>query len=356
MLDPIGGSIMTTSLRSAVLVLAFVATAQPASAAPWTRVTDVPVTIMFSVWASGDTIAAGADTLAYLSTDAGATWRGSARVAPNVTSVEAVRMRRGRLYAGTRGQGVFVSNNLGRTWLDFNQGLAGLGALAILDLYVRGDSLYAATQGAGPWVRNLNGGVWSHIGHVLEDNQAGNMCSITSGGSRLFATGGFNGTVFFLDLGQPDWTLSLLFNDRFAPGLAGLTAIWTGRGWAVGSNIGVFFSAHGESPWTESNLSLPTPLLAVSFALKGPDLFGSFENGSSTIATSHDDGATWQVLDTLPRILTIEIAIVGNTLYAARADGLWRRPIPPTAVAPVTWSSAKQLYRGGGHESRRRNP
>ena len=33
--------------------------------------------------------------------------------------------------------------------------------------------------------------------------------------------------VFFLDLGQPDWTLSLLFNDRFAPGLAGLTAIWT---------------------------------------------------------------------------------------------------------------------------------
>ena len=346
---------MTASFRSTVLVIAFVAAAQPASA-QWTRVTAVPATTIFSVWANGDTIAAGADTLAYISRDAGATWKASARVAPNLFSVEAVRMRRGRLYAGTRSQGVFVSNDLGDTWFNFNQGLAGLGALVIDDLHVRGDSLYAATVGGGPWVRNLTGGTWSHIGHTMEDFQAGNMCSITSGGSRLFATGGFNGTVFFLDLGQPDWTLSLLFNDRFAPGLAGLTAIWTGRGWAVGSNIGVFFSAQGESPWTESNLSLPRPLLAVSFALRGPDLFGSFLSASSTIATSHDDGATWQVLDTLPGILTIEIATVGNTLYAARADGLWRRPIPPTAVAPLTWSGAKQLFRGGGHESPRRNP
>jgi photosystem II stability/assembly factor-like uncharacterized protein len=347
MLDPGGGFMVTASLRFTVLVLAFVA-ARPASA-QWTRVTDVPVTIVFSVWANGDTIAAGADSVAYVSTDAGATWTPSATVGHGVTSLEAVRMRRGRLYAGTRGQGVFVSNDLGRTWLDFSQGLVRLGALVILDLHVRGDSLYAATEGGGPWVRNLNAGTWSHIGHVLEDFQAGNMCSITSGGSRLFATGGFNGTVFFLDAGQPDWTLSLLFNDRFAPGLAGLTAIWTGRGWVVGSNIGPFFSADGQSPWTRSDLSLPTPLLAVSLALSGRDLFGSFENGSTTIATSHDDGATWQVLDSLPSVLTIEIAVVGNTLYAGRADGLWRRPLPPTAVAPLTWSGAKQLFMTQGH-------
>jgi len=345
---------MSAPLRSSVLVLAIVATAPPAFA-QWTRVTAVPETTIFSVWANGDTIAAGADTIAYVSTDAGATWKPSAMIAPGLFSVEAVRMRRGRLYAGTRRQGVFVSNDMGDTWLGFNQGLVGLGSLVVVDLHVRGDSLYAATEGGGPWVRNLTAGNWVHIGHVMEDFQAGNMCSITSAGSRLFATGGFNGTVFFLDAGQPDWTVSLLFNDRFAPGLAGLTAIWSGRSWVVGTNIGPFYNPlQGQSVWTQSFLSLPTPLLAVSLVRRGPDLFGSFENGSTTIATSHDDGANWQVLDTLPGLLTIEIAIVDNTLYAARADGLWRRSIP-NAVAPVTWSRAKQLFHAGAPKSPRRN-
>lgn len=121
----------------------------------------------------------------------------------------------------------------------------------------------------------------------------------------------------------------------FAPGLAPLTAIWTGRGWVAGTNIGIFTSALGQSPWTFVDLGLGRPILAVSLALRGRDVFGSFTNGNSAIATSHDDGATWQVLDRLSGIVVVEIAIAGDILYAGHfPDGLWRRTLPTEQVEP----------------------
>jgi hypothetical protein len=324
----------------AAILLAF---ASPALA-QWTRVTDLPVTDVFSVWVKGDTITAGVDTAAYVSTNGGATWKRSAKVTTGVTSVEVVRVHKGRLYAGTIGQGMFVSLDSGDTWLPFNQGLTGGIAnshLFIKDLLVRGDSLFAATAGAGPWVRNLAAtpGSWSHYGAVFEPNQASNMEAIAAGGSRLLACAGANGTVFFRDPGQPDWTLSWMNNLGIVAGLGALTSIWTGTGWVVGSNVGVFRSTLGQSPWTFTDVGLGT-LLNVSFALRGPVLFGMFGTGAgSTIEFSRDHGATWQFVEELPFIFTYGIATHGSTLYAARFDGLWRRSVANVSAPPVLTSA-----------------
>jgi hypothetical protein len=160
------------------------------------------------------------------------------------------------------------------------------------------------------------------------------MTVIAGGGSRLFAAGGFNGTVFYRDPGQPDWTLSLLFNDRFAPGLAALAATWTGRGWVVGANNGVYFSATGQEPWTFVDLGI-NPILFVGFALRGSDVFASFgAGGGSLIAMSHDDGATWQGLDSLFSVFVYDLARQETTLYAGRVDGLWRRSIANVSSVP----------------------
>jgi len=146
-------------MKSVVIMLAaalqVVAIASPASA-QWTRVEAVPAVNLYSVWTNGDTIAAGSDSTAYVSLDAGATWTATAKVAAGVTLVQVVRVHDGRLYAGTRGQGVFVSTNMGGTWQSFNQGLVGgvnNSQLVIMDLLLRADTLYAATDGAGPWIR-----------------------------------------------------------------------------------------------------------------------------------------------------------------------------------------------------------
>src|SRR5262249_10490470 len=125
--------------------------ASPASA-QWTRVTEIPSVVLFDVSVNGDSIAASSDTAVFVSTNAGATWKSSARV-PGISHEEIQRamVRNGRVYAFTRGDGVFVSDDFGDTWADFNQGLVGGFAdsqLAIMDMVVRGDSLYIATDGS----------------------------------------------------------------------------------------------------------------------------------------------------------------------------------------------------------------
>ncbi len=133
--------------------------------------------------------------------------------------------------------------------------------------------------------------------------------------------------MFYRDSGQPDWTESLLFNDRLAAGLAPLAAVWTGSSWLVGTNIGVFRSERGQSPWTYFDFGLH-PTLFASFALYRGIVLTHFANGADTgIEYSTDGGMTWQVLDALPQTFTYNIATIGNVLYGGRVDGLWRRSI-----------------------------
>ena len=320
-------------------LVAFIAIAawSPASA-QWTRVQEVPVANVFSVWTNGDTITAASDSTAFVSLDAGASWIATAKVAAGVTMIEAVRLHRGRLYAGTRGQGVFVSSDMGATWQDFNQGLVGgvnNAQLFVMDLLLRGDTLYAATDGPGPWIRNLAiTGTWSHYGDAINLGQAGNMESIGASPTRLLACGGGNGDVFYRDAGDADWTESLLFNDHLAAGLAPIAAVWTGSSWLVGSNIGVFHSASGQAPWTYFDFGLH-PTFFASFALHNQVVFTHFANGQGTgIEYSLDDGVTWQLLDRQPLIFTYNIATIGDMLYAGRVDGLWRRSIATISVPP----------------------
>lgn len=331
-----------------IVAAVFLAAAAPA-AAQWSPVSEVPATTIFSVWANGDTVIATADSVVYVSTDGGVMWKGSAVVAAGVTSVQAARVRNGRLYAGTFGQGVFVSDDLGDTWLGFNQGLVGgilNTQLFIVDLLVSDNKLYAATAGDGPWLRNLAGaGSWSHFGEVFEPNQASNMSSITEGGTRLLACAGSNGMVFFRDPGESDWTDSWLKNVALSPGTSAFTAIWTGSRWVVGTNKGVFHSPQGQSPWTFLDVGLG-PLVNVAFAIRQPDVLASF--GTPTFAAieySHDNGASWQILDVLPFAFILGLATHDNMLYAARVDGLWRRSIATVATKTATMSEIKALYR-----------
>jgi hypothetical protein len=245
--------------------------------------------------------------------------------------IKAVWVRNGRLYAGTRGQGVIVSDNLGTTWLAFNQGLVGgiFNTQNFIDGFlVHGDSLYAVTEGAGVWVRNLAAaGTWHHFGEIFEPNAASTVAGIGASDTRLVAAAGGNGMVFFRDPGDAEWTRSFLNNVGFAPGIGAQAVAWTGHGWVVGSNFGVFISPTGQEPWTRTD-PVPGPLFNVSFALRGRDVFADFGTGGGTvIGLSRDDGVTWQLIESQDFVFTSQLAIRGNDLYAGRLDGLWRRSI-----------------------------
>lgn len=325
----------TSWVRSLLIpALATFSVASPALA-QWSRVDEVPVVNIYSVWANGSTIAAGSDSTAFVSTDTGATWTQTSTIAPGTTAVKAVRLRSGLLYAGAYRRGVFVSNDMGTTWQGYNQGLSGAFAdqqLNISDLLFRGDTLYAATEGAGVWIRNLaDGGTWSRYG-ALE--QAAYTEGVDVSDTRLFAATGNNGDAYYRDPGDLDWTMTLLLNGTTAAGLAPTSVVWTGRSWLVGTNIGVFRSPTGQEPWTHTDFGL-RPLFFTSFTLTHGIVFTHFASNQGTgIEYSRDDGVTWQVLDRQPATFTYAIEAVGDQLYAARVDGLWRRSITTITEAP----------------------
>lgn len=332
---------------SSVAIVVVLAAATPA-AAQWTQVADVPTRTLYSVCANGDTLVASADSVVYVSTNGGASWKESATVAAGSHAVSAAKVLNGRLYAGTFGQGVFISDDLGDTWVGFNQGLVGGfqdSQLKIVELVVSGNKLHAATGGDGAWRRDLAGGTWSRFGNIFAPSQAENMSSMAVGGTRLLACASTNGTVYYRDPGDSDWTESLLKNVVLSPGTGPFTAIFTGSQWLVGTNTGLYHSAQGQSPWTFVNMGLG-PQVNVVFALRPPIVFASF--GTSLFAEieySLDNGTSWQELDTLPGIFIFGLATHDNTLYAARLDGLWQRSIATVAVQPTSWGSIKALYR-----------
>ena len=324
------------ALFSCVVALALCAAVSPA-AAQWSPVAAVPATNVLTVWTKGDTIVAGTLKLAYVSTDAGASWQPTSQIRTGVP-IQTVLVRNGTLYAGTSGLGVYTSGDLGLTWHEFNEGLVGgilNSQLDVSDLEVQGDSLYAGTYGAGVYVRSLAGaGTWHHFGEEFEPNQASNIRALGVGGTRLLADGGGNGSVFVRDPGDADWTISWLDNVGLRPGLEAFSTVWTGIRWVVATGVGrgVFTSAQGQEPWTFVNLGLGL-LNSGTVTTRGHHVFGAFNrNADVVIEHSADDGVTWEVLDVLPDAFVFQLATRGTDLYAGRADGLWVRSTATLSV------------------------
>jgi hypothetical protein len=310
------------------LVLTLLVCAPPA-AAQWSRVHELPATDVVCVDVEQEVIAAGTDTVVFVSIDGGAEWRRSAQLSPTVASIQAVRLHDGQLFAGTFGQGVFVSDDLGATWTANNEGLVGGisdSQLFISSFEARGDSLFAGTFGAGVYVRRLLGSNgWSHFGEVFEPEQASNVNTLALGNGRLLAAAGSNGSVFWRDRADADWTPSLLGPHGALPGVQAHALSWTGSQWVVGTSSGLFLSTTGQDSWRLSNLGV-VHLRWSAFAMRGPTLFAAFDLPTeAVIEFSPDDGQSWRFLEQQPGVFVYTLAAHGDELYAGRGDGLWRR-------------------------------
>jgi hypothetical protein len=272
-----------------------------------------------------------------------------------VTSIPGLWVRNGRIYAGTFGQGVFVSDDRGATWQAFNQGLVGGfldTQLFISDLVVRGDSPLRGHLGSrrvrpGPDRRD---DVASLRRRVRAESIVEPESSWRSAARGLLVTAPSNGFVFVQDPGDPDWTLSNLDNIGPHAGLSSQSAVWTGTAWVVGTNNGIFHSSSGQEPWTRLNPGRRERELG-EVAVDKQHLFLALDVVTGAwLEESDDDGASLHSPEFQPGVFVFKLAAGKNDLYAARGDGLWRRPLGAVTSCPSTMPPVRLHFAVAGRQ------
>ena len=243
-------------------------------------------------------------------------------------------VRNGRIYAGTSGQGVFVSDDLGSTWLGFNQGLVGgifntqlddRGSGGARRQPVRGDGRRRRRLGPQPRgrrdVESLRRADRGHDGSDHERHRrqrhataviARAATARSSSGTGAPRTGRSRSSTMWDS--QPAW--------------AAITAAWTGHGWVVGSNGGLFRSPSGQEPWTpdgpESRHHCSTCRSPLGAGIVFAQTWAS--EAASVIAFSGDDGVTWQILETMNRRVHLQAGHrrrrTNSTPAASMASGI----------------------------------
>jgi hypothetical protein len=324
----------TFLLRTTIALATCLIPARPA-AAQWTRVTDVPATSVYSIAQRGDTLLAGTGDAVYLSLDGGTTWTRTADVGVSAVPITAARIERGLLWAGTYGQGVWTSADLGASWQDANAGLTG----GILDTQrflaafeSRGDSLYAGTSGAGTYVKRLSTlGSWSVFGPSIVSSTSGNVNDLMGVGDRLLVAPDANGSVFFNDRGDADWTESFLEVGPAGVGLEVNSFAWTGSAWLASTATRVYRSATGSDGWERVGPAVGSRGHS-QLASQGGRTFVEFSGFVDAVYFfSPDGGTTWTFLESQPGV-TLDLMLRGTDLYAGRTDGLWKRAVGTLGV------------------------
>lgn len=337
-----------------MLLAACLFAARPA-AAQWTRVAGVPATSVFSLVQSGDTLLAGESGAVDLSLNGGSTWTHSAQIGTSGVPITAVWIGHGLLWAGSFGQGVFTSGDLGASWQAANTGLVGdgLGSEKFEQAFEpRGDSLYLGTSGVGTFVKKLSTlGPWSVFGPSLVSNVSGNVDDLAHEGDRLMVSANANGYVDFNDRGQPEWTDSFLEVGARGVGLEVHSFAWTGSAWLASSATRIYSSETGADGWLQVGPGVANTN-SSRLVSHGGRTFAAFSGFfDSGFFSSPDGGTTWNFLETQPAVV-LDLMLKDTLLYAGRTDGLWTRSTAVLAVDPTAAPRGVQFALAGPNPAR----
>ena len=118
----------------------------------------------------------------FLSTDNGTSW---SAVNSGLTNnfVWALATSGTNLFAGTQGDGVFLSPNNGTSWSTVDSGLPNI-ASDVFALVTSGTNLFAGTYGDGVFLSTNNGTSWSAVNSGLTNTS---VFALATSGTNLFA-------------------------------------------------------------------------------------------------------------------------------------------------------------------------
>jgi photosystem II stability/assembly factor-like uncharacterized protein len=271
----------------------------------------VPINLVKSLAIQGNNIYAGThgDGI-YLSINNGNSWtplNGSPSYLFNQIkyncSINKIAVQENNIYAGTN-NGVYLSRDTGKTWIGVNTGLPVNNA--IYTIAFQGNNIYAGTY-QGVYLSSNNGSNWTEINNGLPVNNL-QVYSLAIQGNNIYA--GTHKGIYLSNNNGSDWTAvnnGLPANTCFVGSLAiqgnniyaGINLIFNfpnGGGLITGG--GIYLSANNGSNWTAVNNGLPTYLYNQvkynysinTIAFQGNNIFAGTNRG---VYFSSNNGGAW---------------------------------------------------------------
>src|SRR5690606_20349319 len=202
---------------------------------------------------SGDTILyASSGKYLYLTTNNGDTWieidgyNGSLGSGFTNAEILTLAAKDSFLYAGTNGEGIFLSINNDTNWVSVNNGLTNL---LIWDIAISDSFLFAATWG-GVFRSTNNGAEWVAINNGLTDTTTSAL--VISSNGYLFAGVWQTGGIFRSTDNGNNW-----MRFGYPPIYSVYDLTFSNKNLFVSTNYGVFRSNDDGENWIDINNGLP---------------------------------------------------------------------------------------------------
>lgn len=209
------------------------------------------------------------------------------------------------IFAGTQGNGIFLSTNDGNNWI--SKGLAGNYVMAVV---FSGTNTFAGCLGGGVFLSTNNGTNWTQVNNGLISTD---IHTLVFSGANLFAASLGGGGVFLSTNDGSNWTnKGLTGKNIYTLAVSGINIF-------AGTNGGVYLSTNNGANWTLSNNGL-TGQNVYTFAFSGSNIFAGAYGGGVYI--SANNGANWTAVNNgLTNHDVHALVFSGANLYAGTYAG-----------------------------------
>ncbi len=296
----------------------------------WNVVDALPKTDINDLIIKGDTMWVASEAIVYVSYDGGFSWGFTGDIDENVDLIATLHVHNETdtiVYAGTVGQGIYISKTGGYLWEPMNEGLSGF-ALRIVDIVERNDTLFVGTDGAGVYFRPQNANQWQPYNDGLGNLIAYTSNTLLATNDRLYLGAGAHGYLYHRAANDAAWIggqINPLFSD-----LTALSFVETNGYILATTTHGVYRSTDQGKTWQPFGFGFnPNEFTPADFRINktGNDLFLSINVPVLGIYLFHsrDGGANWYFIDQLVEGYTYVAGRTSRHIFVATQYGLWYR-------------------------------
>jgi hypothetical protein len=286
-----------------------------------------------------DTIYTGTWNGVYLSSDNGNSWTLCGDTGLTNNQVYSLAMNDSGIYAATNTGGIFRSTNNGQLWSAMNYGIpsnSGVIRLSIYTLFSNGKYLFAGAEGSdsypddGLFFSNNYGRTWFDKGFF-----GINVYALAQKGDTLYAgtigNGIYISTNAFTLIGTV-WTAA----NNGLPLNSVINALAVSGNYIyAGTSDGVFVSSNNGSNWTAANTGL-TNYNVLALGTDGNNVFAGIYGGG--VFWSSNNGNNWVAINTGLTYynLVVSLAVMGNNLFAGtNGGGVWKLPLSTLGIKEI---------------------